>query len=124
MPTGWGFALQRGTVRFLGTCLADPTGVPMAAIAYDHELAVAGRTSLPRSVQRLELNGETRREASWPPPHQGSSSDEASPTLVWGLTAIAVVAMGARSSALTAEPSPAAGGANRAERPDAIQVRA
>jgi hypothetical protein len=39
-----------------------------------------------------------------------------------GLTAVAVVAMGARSRAITAEPSPAAGGANRAERPDAIQV--
>jgi hypothetical protein len=71
MPTGWGFALQLGTVRFLGTFLADPTGVPMAAIAYDHEVAVAGRTSLPRSVQRLELNGETRREASWPPTTPG-----------------------------------------------------
>jgi hypothetical protein len=48
---------------------------------------------------------------------------EASPTLVWGLTVVAIMAMGVLSSALTAESSPAAGGAARAERPDAIQTR-
>jgi TnpA family transposase len=60
-----GFAIQLGTVRFLGTFLPDPTAVPAGVVRYlAHQLRIADPSCLTqyrRSDQRWEHTTEIRR---------------------------------------------------------------
>ncbi len=60
-----GFALQLGTVRFLGTFLSNPIGIPPGVIAYvGQQLEITDASSLPkyiaREATRLEHTAEIR----------------------------------------------------------------
>jgi hypothetical protein len=59
-----GFAIQLGTVRFLGTCLTDPTDVPKSVVRYlARQLLIADLACLTRyrtSEQRWEHAAEIR----------------------------------------------------------------
>jgi len=60
-----GFALQLGTVRYLGTFLSNPIGIPPGVIAYvGRQLEISDASSLPeymeREATRLEHTAEIR----------------------------------------------------------------
>ena len=53
-----GFALQLGTVRFLGTFLTDPIEVPLGVVSYvSHQLDLTQTTCLPRYMEAICLIG-------------------------------------------------------------------
>jgi len=58
-----GFALQLGTVRFLGTFLPNPTEVPPGVVTYvSRQLGIADPTCLPQYMQRPYTHQEHARE--------------------------------------------------------------
>jgi TnpA family transposase len=58
-----GCALQRCTVRFLGTLLADPTQVPPGVVVYvSRQLGRVDPTCLPRYLDRGSTHREHARE--------------------------------------------------------------
>ncbi len=58
-----GFALQLGTVRFLGTFLTDPIEVPLGVVSYvSHQLDLTQTTCLPRYMERKQTPHAHRAE--------------------------------------------------------------
>src|SRR6266566_4624301 len=58
-----GFALQMGTLRFLGTFLADPINIPMGVIAYmASQLTIADPRCIVRYGERLQTQQEHAQE--------------------------------------------------------------
>jgi len=58
-----GFALQLGTVRFLGTFLTDPTVVPPIVVRHlAHQLGITDLTVLPRYLERKATRYTHARE--------------------------------------------------------------
>jgi len=58
-----GFAVQLGTVRFLGTFLTDPTEVLTSVVRYlAHQLGITDLTVLPRYLERKATRYEHARE--------------------------------------------------------------
>ncbi len=54
-----GFALQLGTVRFLGTLLTDPTAVPLGVVTYmSRQLPIGDPSGLPRYLARRVTHHE------------------------------------------------------------------
>ena len=50
-----GFALQLGTVRFLGTFLSNPVDVPASVVAYvGQQINISETTCLPRYMERKQ----------------------------------------------------------------------
>src|SRR5512142_816464 len=74
--TRLGFAVQLGTVRFLGTFLADPAEVPRSVIAYlARQLGIADTRGLKHYAageMRLDHVAEIRRRYGYRDFHQGS----------------------------------------------------
>lgn len=61
--TRLGFAVQLGTVRFLGTFLANPTEVPPGVVSYlSHQLALPDPTCLSQYLLRAATHQEHARE--------------------------------------------------------------
>jgi TnpA family transposase len=73
-----GFAAQLGTVRFLGTFLADLTEVPPGAVAHlGRQLGIAGATGLRRYAageKRWDHAAEIRRRYGYRDFHEGSAA--------------------------------------------------
>src|SRR3954465_13637848 len=73
-----GFAVQLGTVRFLGTFLADPSEVPRGAVAYlARQLGIADTSGLKRyaaGVMRRDHVAEIRRRYGYRDFHEGSEA--------------------------------------------------
>jgi TnpA family transposase len=76
--TRLGFAVQLGTVRFLGTFLDDPSQVPAGVVAYlAGQLGIADTGGLKRyaaGVMRRDHVAEIRRRYGYRDFHQGSES--------------------------------------------------
>ena len=76
--TRLGFAVQLGTVRFLGTFLADPSEVPRGVVAYlARQLDIADTSGLKRyavGVMRRDHVAEIRRSYGYRDFHEGSEA--------------------------------------------------
>src|SRR5947209_7574205 len=76
--TRLGFAVQLGTVRFLGTFLADPSEVPASVVAYlAGQLGIADTGGLKRyaaGVMRRDHVAEIRRRYGYRDFHEGSEA--------------------------------------------------
>ena len=76
--TRLGFAVQLGTVRFLGTFLADPSEVPRGVVAYlARQLGIADSSGLKRyaaGVMRRDHVAEIRRSYGYRDFHEGSEA--------------------------------------------------
>jgi hypothetical protein len=76
--TRLGFAVQLGTVRFLGTFLADPADVPSGVVTYlARQLGLADTGGLKRYAageMRLDHTAEIRRRYGYRDFHQGSEA--------------------------------------------------
>jgi hypothetical protein len=83
--TRLGFAVQFGTVRFLGTFLADPADVPAGVVAYiARQLGIADTGGLKRYAEgemRLDHTAEIRRYYGYRDFHQGSEAAALTGTL-------------------------------------------